>query len=298
MRSSALALRFGFFAFFAGALVAGCSTESSTAALDTQSRNNEEPTYAGTPNEKLTGEDAAPKPLPTYRGNPLCRVDASTCMPDDDGTKVTAGTVQCEKRATFDMDSGTTNSAMQACRIGKTGTASVAPSCQVKTGEGGDGAACETGEDCAAGFDCVAGEKTKTCRHYCCLGGCKAQTSQSGGPTFCDVQRLADVDHNAPVCMPLKRCKLLQPGECSANETCGIVTESGDTSCVTIGDKQVNESCDEEHCAAGLTCLGQPGARKCQALCKVGSSTACGPTKTCTTSAIFKDSTIGVCQAP
>ena len=121
--------------------------------------------------------------------------------------------------------------------------------------------------------------------------------SQNGGATFCDIQSLVDVNQKAPVCMPLKRCKLLGTGECTATETCAVVTESGDTGCVTIGEEQVGASCDLDHCAAKLTCLGQPGSRKCYQLCKVGSGD-CGSPQVCTTSTLFKEPTYGTCQKP
>jgi hypothetical protein len=97
--------------------------------------------------------------------------------------------------------------------------------------------------------------------------------------------------------MPLKRCKLLGTGECAATETCAVVTESGDTGCIAIGDQQVGASCDDAHCAADLTCLGQPGSRKCYKLCKVGGSD-CGSAQVCATSTSFKDPNFGICQKP
>jgi hypothetical protein len=57
----------------------------------------------------------------------------------------------------------------------------------------------------------------------------------------------------------------------------------------------VGKPCDEEHCARGLTCLGQPGNRKCQRICKIDGDTLCAP-QTCTTTSAFKDSSFGICQ--
>jgi hypothetical protein len=158
---------------------------------------------------------------------------------------------------------------------------------------------CATGADCAPGFDCIiGGEKgPKACRHYCCAGSCKDHPSQSGGATFCDVQDLVDINQKAPVCMPLKHCKLLGSGECAANESCAVVTEGGDTGCVTVGNQQVGADCDADHCAVSLTCLGKAGARKCFKLCRV-SSNDCGAAEICATSTVFKDPSFGICQPP
>jgi len=283
-------------------LAIGCaSLQSTESTRPSASAPGELPDYGDEPTNVA---DAAATSKASFRGNPLCLVEAACptcCMPDDDGIKRTNGTEECATAppdaSDADPPSPGDDRAL-ACRLGRLGSA-VGPSlvCVEASWSGTDGATCETGADCAPGFDCIAGDKEKTCRHYCCLGGCKTQTSQAGGATFCDVQRLADVNHKAPVCMPLKRCKLLTQDECAATETCAIVNESGDTGCVTIGDKQVGESCDEDHCAGGLTCLGQAGARRCQALCAInGGSMTCGPGQECETSAIFKNSDVGICQ--
>jgi hypothetical protein len=241
-------------------------------------------------------EDAAPPKTPPYRGNPLCHADGTTCMPDDDAFQRSANNVACVTPAAPAPDAGPPPDLVsKGCRIGRVNDR-VAPRCLLSSDNaGGDGAVCATGEDCAPGFDCIAGEKGKTCRHYCCGGTCKGNQS-NGSATFCDVQSLVDVNQKAPVCMPLKRCnKLLGTTECAANETCTVVTEAGDTGCVVVGEKQVGESCDESHCAAKLTCLGQPGARKCFKLCKVNASD-CPSSQSCVTNAAFKDSDFGVCQ--
>jgi hypothetical protein len=223
-------------------------------------------------------------------------------MPDDDAYHQTTGTKECATPPPDAGDAGTAGTFRpMGCRIGRNlVTGGFSTSCD-PTGPlaGGDGTACETGADCAAGFDCISGgdKGTKTCRHYCCAGTCKDHPSQSGGATFCDVQGLVDVNQMAPVCMPLKRCKLLGTGECASNETCAVVTEGGDTGCVTVGDQQVGADCDADHCAAGLTCLGKAGARKCFKLCKV-SSNDCGAAEICATSTVFKDPNFGICQKP
>jgi hypothetical protein len=225
-------------------------------------------------------EDSAAAPVNAYRGNPLCRVMPTTCMPDEDGYKNDLKSAEC----TPQIGDGGADAAVAtvACRVTRADDGLVAPACLTAT---------------RTGFDCVEGEKGSACRRYCCLGTCSGQTSQNGGATFCDVQKLVDANQKAPVCVPLKRCKLLVPGECEANETCGVVDENGDTGCVGIGPAQVGQDCDETHCATALTCLGQPGNRKCYQLCKVGSTT-CASGQVCKTSALFKDMSFGVCHTP
>jgi hypothetical protein len=197
------------------------------------------------------------------------------------------------------------DAAAKGCRIvfDEATEGAYAPRCEAEANRHGlDGTSCEKGSDCAPGYDCIEGEKGAVCRHYCCAGGstCSEFSSQNGGPTFCDIQKLVDGnEHKAPVCMPLKKCKLLTPSECSDStllkETCAVVTEKGDTGCVIVGKAQAGDSCDEEHCGVGLTCLGNWGDRRCYKLCRTERSD-CGPTQTCTTGAVFQDTTFGVCK--
>ena len=274
----------------ATAATAACSMSASTTAASGESAPlpDDRGEAGATTN---IAEDAATSKGDTYRGNPLCHVTPMWCMPDD--------AVACADPA---ADGGTADAATavpdQGCRLALgAGTTVPTPSCRSATPAGVDGASCSSGADCAPRFDCVEGDKGSVCRRYCCLDTCGEQTSQNGGATFCDVQKLVDTNQKAPVCMPLKRCKLLTQGECAANETCAVVDETGDTGCVGVGPAQVGQSCDETHCASGLTCLGQAGNRKCYQLCRVN-GTACGPSQVCKTSTVFKDMTIGVCTTP
>ena len=243
-------------------------------------------------NQQQGPSDAGAATLDVVRGSPLCRVMPDNCVPDDDGLHHADGAVTC---ASPDPSTADASTATRSCRIKRSTIApgTLSPSCDDCT-TGRDGALCGKAADCAAGFDCVSGQKGSTCRRYCCLGSCETQTSQNGGATFCDVQQLADLSAPAPVCMPLKHCMLLGTGECATSETCAVVDQNGSSGCVEVGDALVEASCEELHCAAGLTCLGQAGNRKCYELCKVGSS-SCGA-KTCKTSSLFKDSSFGVCQ--
>jgi len=297
-----LKLIFAALTFGAGAAVAaGCSTQSADGIASEAPTPPLNDDRNGTGAPTLPTVDASAAQASPYRGNPLCYVGSNDCMPDDDAYHQTSGTSEC---ATLPPDAGDAGMASPfqslGCRIGRDSlTGDIATKCaKTNSPAGGDGTSCETGADCAAGFDCIAGEKgMKACRHYCCAGTCKDHLSQSGGATFCDVQSLVDVNQKAPVCMPLKRCKLLGSGECALNESCAVVTESGDTGCVTVGEQQVGAACDADHCAANLTCLGKAGARKCFKLCKVNSND-CGTAQVCATSTVFKDPNFGICQKP
>jgi hypothetical protein len=223
------------------------------------------------------------------------------CSPDDDGVKALRYVVStaCAKAP---PDGGVkllgdASPLVNACRVIAT-TDGVAPDCRLGDPAGIDGVACVKSADCAPGFDCVDGERGSTCRRYCCSGSCEGQTSANGGATFCDIQKLVEQNpHKAPVCMPIKKCKLLVPGECGDRETCAIVDNQGDSGCVPKGMAKAGESCDSEHCGADLTCLGSPGDRRCYKLCKTDSA-VCGTTQTCTTGALFQDTTFGVCKTP
>ena len=246
---------------------------------------------AGSADGEPSDVDRTPDaPTSNYRGSPLCRVSttAEGCMPDDTGTEVACYT---DPPST---DGSTNVTDIQGCRLVRTDT-DVAPECVAANLDGTDGRGCSASEECAPGFDCVAGAGGWVCRRYCCAGTCDDQVTQSGGPTFCDVQLLANSAITAPVCMPLKRCTLLEPGTCAEGETCAVVSDAGDTGCVTVGDAGAGAFCEDTHCATGLTCLGAPGNRKCYELCRVSDST-CSGGQTCKTSALFKDPTYGVCQ--
>ena len=236
-------------------------------------------------------EDAGAAGKDAKRGSPLCGVGTDHCTPDDDGTSPPASGVACATPPNAEV------SEHDGCRIGKT-NGSFVPKCDKADPRGVDGVSCSSGSDCAPGFDCVEGEKGAVCRRYCCSGSCASQSSQNGGPTFCDIRKLVDPaldQHPAPVCMPIKTCKLLRDGDCGDRETCAIVTDTGDTGCVPKGNAKVGQLCDQEHCDSGLTCLGSPGDRRCYKLCRVEGAD-CAPMQTCTTGAIFQDTTFGVCK--
>lgn len=247
------------------------------------------------------GADDAATTSPTvtpYKGNPLCSFTGDRCMPDDDGTRLSRDAIPCaESDDAGSSDDTADGGTVMGCRVSREGLG-LTTACLPAKATGTDGVSCNTGDDCAAGFDCVEGDKGgSVCRRYCCAGTCETQMSQNSGTTFCDVQRLVDTAHKAPVCMPIKHCKLLEVGGCVDNETCAIVTASGESGCVAIGTAQAGDSCEEDHCGAGLTCVGQVGNRKCYQLCKVSGNT-CAQGLICKTTTLFKDPEYGVCQKP
>lgn len=273
------------FLFSAAALLAcvpGCSTDEEPASLRRERGADafDDPS-GGYSTDRTTPEQAGL----SYRGSPLCRREASSCNPDSTNNRIDDG--PCASLVNEPL----------GCRVGSSGN-EIKPLC-LPTGSGVEGSACSTGEDCAAGFDCVAGPDGAMCRRYCCLGSCASHVSQNGSKTFCDIQKLAALpDVKVPVCMPIKACELMTPGECAAHETCSIVTESGETGCVTNGNARAGESCDEEQCSAGLVCIGQPGSRKCYQLCRMDQSSSCGQEQVCKTSVLFKDMSFGICKNP
>jgi hypothetical protein len=281
------------------AVIAACGSESSA---DRSAFKGGDETPGGgdgvqEPREQNElSSDAAAPPVDPFRGSPLCHINAGTCDPDDDGTKtINAGnpTTPC---AVAPYPDASIVGDPKGCRLSGT---TATPACLDANPENADGAKCETGADCAPGFDCVMATDVGYCRRYCCSGSCGSYRSQNGAETFCDVQKLfgepAGTTTKAPVCMPIKTCKLFTLDECAENETCSVVTDDGTTGCVANGNATVGQSCDQEHCSVGLTCLGQAGSRKCLQLCKTKNGPTCAANQICKTSPIFPDPTVGFC---
>jgi hypothetical protein len=225
-----------------------------------------------------------------YLGNPLCQASRSPgCYPDDVANP-------CELAAdTVDLDGGldAALATALACHVVGQGGGTVCWPAGY-----GMNSSCTKPTDCAAGHECVAGG---TCRHYCCAGNISCNVGQ-----FCDVQPTeADPNTLVPVCLPEIPCVLLDDSTCRPTQQCSIVRDNGTTSCVDLGTAGDGESCDVEHCAKGLVCVGATGARVCATLCHTPSTTAttnvrvpCGPAKpSCVgTLPLFRDPTVGVCQ--
>ncbi|MCA9584370.1 MAG: hypothetical protein KC657_03335 [Myxococcales bacterium] len=282
-------------AALAGVIAAGCMSSSESAFLAEGNRGLDD--GVNDPAPSLAAADAGPGKQTTYRGSPLCKVIEGTCMPDGDERSTgilcadpDAGAAAAD--AASDGGAAGDPYAPQGCRVSEGASGSLTPQCG-DTGAGDDGASCKSGAECKPGFECVEGERGAQCRRYCCLGTCKGQASSNGGSTFCDVRQATAGGHKVPVCMPLKACKLLTEGECGPEETCAVVTDEGATGCVPAGAGQVGETCDEEHCAKGLTCVGSPGARRCLQLCRVDKP--CTGTQSCQSASFINDPKFGVC---
>lgn len=273
----------------------GCaSIASSDLSSDADGGSLNTDTKAGSPTEDAPEvySDGGAAPPARFLGSPLCAALEGTCFPDDDASHEGDGgdaTTRCDG-----ADSGAGDAASLACRVGARG-GSTAPVCE-PAGVGGEGSKCEGSTDCRAGFECVRGSVASAgqCRHYCCSGSCGDVRTASGDATFCDVGELFGADSHAPVCTPVRRCTLLAPGECGAQETCSVVDESGTTSCVKVGPARAGEACESTHCATGLACLGAVGNRTCFTLCRMGGT--CPSGTTCRTSTLFPDASYGVCQ--
>jgi hypothetical protein len=285
----------------------GCASTSSDGSPGASNATAPSSDLPGDGTSAPTPNDAAA--IAFLHGNPLCNMSSNSCSPDSETI------ASCSP----DVDAGlaAASALAAACRIdlqaSPDGGSGYVPTCFDPTDAaraGVDGATCASGADCAPGYDCIIGAKSGECRHYCCSGSCDNTMSKSGGPTFCDIQQLFSLDRKkplAPVCMPIKKCRLLMPGDCAASpspdvpgESCAVVTEAGDTGCVAEGKAMVRESCDTEHCAGPpdsvpLTCLGTAGDRHCYQLCTTDGN-QCPSGQTCTTGSLFQDTTYGVCK--
>ena len=237
-----------------------------------------------------------------YQGNPLCNASPATscCYPD---ALSVCGPAACESSTDGGADAfggGYSQQVVYGCHLvpgplpasttgGSAAVQAVTPSC-TPGGLGLDGALCHDPGDCAPGYECVG--TVGTCRHYCCGGNGACRVDQ-----FCDIQRTTSGSTmNVPVCVPTRQCDLLQPGTCPSGETCAVVREDGSLSCVTVGNAMAGQSCQAEHCASGLVCLGA-ATRTCYALCQVGKANQCPASQTCKGGLpLFVDPSIGVCQ--
>jgi hypothetical protein len=277
----------------------GCSFSSASSMMasgDNAYGQPTEDTDGGYESDGETRADDATAGVAKYRGSALCAaaIDASTCFPDD---APLVGQCNPPREPTTDAglggDGGNVLQGVSCHVVRDANTSSTAPptpTCLV-AGPGGDGDQCLKPTDCGAGYECVG--SPSQCRHYCCDGTC-------GKAQFCDIQTVADVGSlKVPVCAPVRSCKLLSQMGCAEGETCAIVNDDdGTTSCVATGPAQVNQECEVTHCAANLTCLGQPGSRRCYQLCDKTANTACTVVgeKCKGTAPLFKDVNTGVCQ--
>lgn len=235
-------------------------------------------------NSELMGASTDPSP-PVVGGSPAMKGDDAGADADA-STKKTVGSPLC-KRAASDCnpdaptacagsdDAGVPNAAI-SCRVSKYSTDG--PECAM-AGDGKDGATCSTSSECAAGFECVDEHNgAHRCRHYCCDGVCDAPGT-GNKKMYCAIG--AALGTKVPVCVPVTACQLLTMSACPSGETCSVVRTDGTTSCIPVGPQLVGEGCDRDNCAAGLSCIGNAGARKCYKLCREAAAEDCGAGERC-----------------
>ncbi|MGH7270057.1 MAG: hypothetical protein ACREJ3_06460 [Polyangiaceae bacterium] len=231
---------------------------------------------------------------PSAQGNPLCNASYVGCYPDVATTAKACGLVPDGGVVEFAQGDG---GAVLGCHVQATQNALAAPGPAVAAvclpaGGGRDGSPCTRATDCAATYECVGAPGV--CLHYCCAGNSACSSTE-----FCDVKPLAqDPSTAVPVCVPEITCALLHDATwCSPDETCQIVRENGDTSCVPIGPAQEGQSCDDVHCGQGLVCLGATGTRRCYTLCHTATATECTRGQTCSGGLqLFQDPAAGWCH--
>ena len=281
-------------------VAAGCATSDSNAPTDLPGPNVPVATF---PHEQGDGGAvgaAATFGTPHVLGSPLCNISPlSSCNPDDPGRTARANLCMlAPDGGTYNPSAGY-DLAQLACHVEfQLFTAGgAAPVCTMNgTLTDQSQTPCTSPTDCQAGFECV-GEGS--CHHYCCAGECFDPTE------FCDIQpTVGNPSINVPVCMPIKSCGLLdQPsdaGSCGTGQTCSVVrVESGATSCVATGRKNVGDECDTDQCMAGLVCLGAAGDRQCYKLCHTAPGSADCPVDrpTCRGGLpLFPVPGVGICQ--
>jgi hypothetical protein len=280
----------------ASSLAAGCSVSlSSNTGAGAEVTSPPAPVHPYEPDASDAGYAASLEPaesaaVSAVQGNPLCNASpyVGGCYPD---LPVSCGLATDGGDADLAIDDGQP----LACHVQSVsdgGDAGVEPVC-VPAGAGIDGNACLHGTDCAAGFECVQ----NVCRHYCCSGNGACSLAD-----FCDIEPTTDAPGTlVPVCVPLVPCQLLaldgSPGGCAAGDSCEIVRDDGTTSCETVGSAEQGASCNSQHCAAGLVCLGPAGSRNCYTLCYTATMAECNASQQCAGGLpLFPDPAVGWCQ--
>ncbi|HXX67610.1 MAG TPA: hypothetical protein VEK07_10535 [Polyangiaceae bacterium] len=280
------------------ALGVACSSSSSALAPgEGTAIYNSPPSDASDAGEEttLSAADAANAPPNPIQGSPLCNSSpaSAVCYPDDPATPKSCGSAP--DGGTYDP-SADYDGAVLACHIVSEGGVPPvqAPAC-LASGSGADGATCDASADCVATQECVG---AGTCRPYCCSAPCDSQD-------FCDIQ--LETQNPAlvvPVCMPVRPCGLLNlptdAAACPDSDTCTAFVGSsgvGLTTCVAVGSAREGDSCDSQHCATGLVCLGMWGEKRCYALCHTEAGTECSSAQTCTGGLpLFPNPAVGLCQ--
>jgi hypothetical protein len=232
-----------------------------------------------------------------HEGNPLCNAShfGGACYPDDPPTAKSCGLTDGDAEAEAPVSLGCRVTPAPATAQSAGGPLdAVQPAC-FPAGIGTDGTDCTDGSDCLPGYDCVGGG---TCRRYCCEGDSICPSTY-----FCDVQPLVQAQSvPVPVCMPIQHCTLLDGNsggaDCPADDTCAVVRpENGMTGCVEVGTARAGQSCESEHCARGLTCVGAWGDQVCYTLCHTASAAECSTGQACDGGfPMFPDPAFGICE--
>lgn len=281
----------------AAALGAACGS-SSNAALDvSRVLVNQGPSDASDASEEPLSQVGDAAIAPSIVGSPLCNASYSgVCYPDNPATAKACGIEP--DGGPYDPASPDDDAGLLGCHVVSEGGVPPvqAPAC-LAAGTGADGSACDASGDCVATQECVG---TGMCRRYCCSAPCNPAD-------FCDIQ--PETQNPAlivPVCVPIRPCGLLDlptdAAPCPASETCTAFVGSngtGLTTCVETGAAQPGDSCDSQHCAAGLVCLGMWGEKRCYSLCHAEAGTDCPPAQVCTGGLpLFPNPGVGLCQQP
>jgi hypothetical protein len=269
---------------------AGCGESSATSSLPPPTMI--QPFAPDAALDAGVAEEAMEEPAPSsgpalalpYQGSSLCNASRETgCYPDDVISSCYLPPNNASAAATADGGIEPT----PACHV-LSGGVVPRPTCEQSTVGGMYASTCAHPTECSPGYECVEGG---TCRHYCCAGN-----SACSEGLFCDVQPVADSPGTlVPVCLPQIPCVLLNDATCAPDEQCSVVRDNGATSCVAVGMAQAGESCEQEHCARGLVCLGPLGSRRCEQLCNT-LKPSCDGGACIGTLPLFPNPTVGVCQ--
>jgi hypothetical protein len=134
-------------------------------------------------------------------------------------------------------------------------------------GERTPGQTCNDQLRCTRGATCAGGY----CRKLCC--GQDWSACDAGESCFRSYAlALADgtiEDTGAWLCFPVDTCSVLRTDQCAQGEDCKMVDPTGSQACVPKSPEQLHEPCSSDGaCAAGLTCVGDPGEATCRLLCR------------------------------
>ena len=187
-------------------------------------------------------------------------------MPDDGSQAPECGTSVCN----YQSQEGC--SADETCTpaLSDGGATAIEPLC-APSGDNARGAACSAlTASCQKGDACVAGY----CRQLCCAGDWTVcNPGESCFRSFAYQIGNTPTPTGAWVCYPVGECSVLDPhsAACKDSEDCKLVDSRGSEACVPKSAGALGEDCGNgtgRLCAAGLTCVGQPGAEACRRLCR------------------------------